>query len=64
MFFMSDIVTDSPHKIVRCGFTANFLVKPATFLHFSAGTGTSPENLLAELELVPEPNCCYFVGCW
>ena len=46
------------------GFTDNLLVKPATFLHFSAGTGTSPENLMAEPEPVPEPYCWYVDGCW
>jgi hypothetical protein len=46
------------------GFTDNLLVKQATFLHFSAITGTSLENIMAEPELVPKPNCWYSVGCW
>ena len=46
------------------GFTNNLSVKPATFWHFSAKTGTSPENLMAEPEPVPEPNCWYVDGCW
>jgi hypothetical protein len=46
------------------GFTDNLSVKPATFLHFSARTGTNLENLMAEPEPAPDPNYWYVIGCW
>jgi hypothetical protein len=54
--------TQNPQQIV--GFTDNLLVKPAIFKHFSTRTGTSPENVMAKPEPVPEQNCWYVAGCW